>query len=151
MEAFRLCGSDLAKVGRRGEAAVCASLPLYTFPNPNVEDPDLAKRNKTLLRDWQVKIRKDNLVLSHRNDARLCGAHWPQLRRVSLSQLPSLFAWSKQARKRRPVVRHALPPTNSATTTSSRPSSPVLDSCVAVLDRQALDNEERKTNFSSCW
>ena len=68
VERYRLCGSDreLVRVDCGGNAAACSSLSFYTYPNPNVKDAGLSKRNKALLKQWQVKVRKENLVLSLR-------------------------------------------------------------------------------------
>jgi len=79
-------------VGCRGTDALCSSLPFYTFPNPNVENMDKASRNKALLRDWKAKIRKQNLVLTASNNARVCGAHFPELHRSGITSLWSAFS-----------------------------------------------------------
>ena len=86
-----------------------SSLSFYTYPNPNVKDAGLSKRNKALLRQWQLKVRKENLVLYEKNDARVCGAHFPGLCRASVTDVPSVFPWSKQTNQWRTPVKHPLP------------------------------------------
>ena len=131
-ESYRLCGSELVRVGCGGNAAVCSSLSLYSYPNPNVKDAGLSKRNKALLRQWQVKVRKENLVLSEKNDACVCGAHFLGLCRASVTDVPSVFAWSKQMNQRRTLVKHPLP--------SARLNTKDLDREAASA---AVDDEDR--------
>ena len=132
VESYRLCGSELVRVGCGGNAAVCSSLSFYTYPNLNVKDVGLSKRNKALLRQWQVRVRKENLVLSEKNDARVCGAHFPGLCRASVTDVPSVFAWSKQTNQRRTLLKHPLP--------SARLNTKDLDREAASA---AVDDEDR--------
>ena len=106
--------------------------PSTRYPNPNVKDVGLSKRNKALLRQWQVRVRKENLVLSEKNDARVCGAHFPGLCRASVTDVPSVFAWSKQTNQRRTLLKHPLP--------SARLNTKDLDREAASA---AVDDEDR--------
>ena len=71
------------------------ALPFHSFPSLRVADETLRVRNRALLIDWKVRIRKANLVLSASNDARVCGAHFPHLKRTTSDEVPSVFQWSK--------------------------------------------------------
>ena len=139
-ESYRLCGSTEKLVGCRGTRDVCARLPFYTFPNPNVEREDLSKRNKALLSKWKVNVKKVNLVVTRKNDCRCCGAHFPALRRIHQEECPSVFEWSTKPTTRRPLKRRPVEPKRAIGDASD------LATCAGLKSASALIMECRDSS-----
>ena len=72
--------------------------------SPDLEFHTLPK-DRRVRKEYVRQIRNTNLKESSIN-TRICGAHFPNGQRMSRTELPFIFPWSKSARKRRHVVKH---------------------------------------------
>lgn len=76
--------------------------------SPGVKYHSLPK-DKAVCKEYKRLIRNDNLKEFSAN-TRICGNHFPGGERMSRTELPSIFPWSKAPSKiRREIVKHDLP------------------------------------------
>ena len=76
--------------------------------SPGVKYHSLPK-DKAVCKEYKRLIRNDNLKEFSAN-TRICGNHFPGGERMSRTQLPSIFPWSKAPSKsRHEIVKHDLP------------------------------------------
>lgn len=71
-------------------------LKFHTIP----KDVKVRKEYKRLIRNDSLK--EDSV------NTRICGAHFPDGERMSRTQLPTIFPWSTNTKKRREIVKHQL-------------------------------------------
>ena len=92
-----------------GKRNCCVPTCVNSWRNfPGVKYHTLPK-DKAVVKEYKRLIRNDNLKEFSAN-TRICGNHFPGGERMSRTQLPSIFPWSKAPSKlRREIFKHDLP------------------------------------------
>ena len=95
------------------------------------QDPKVLSKYVKLIRNLNLKI--------HSSSTKICGKHFPQGERMSRTQLPSIFPWSKVKEKRRELVKHDVPSKRKR-----RKPSPTKSVCVELHNVEESSETLRK-------
>lgn len=105
----------------------------------------LPLHNPPLLKQWLVKIRRENTPLN--KNSRVCSAHFKGGKRSGKHDVPVIFSWSKRSRpspRKRQVVASEATSNNLHSSSTNNESETVLQE---VFNNQCLETEEDHDNL----
>ena len=130
MGKFNCCVPNCANNWRNSSELKFHSLP---------RDPKVFAQYVRLIRNGNLK------EFSVTDNTKICGKHFPNGERVSRTQLPTIFPWSKPVKRRRDIIKYDLP-LRSMTIENNSSTALTKDQAVLCQDNTILSELNLNVN-----